>query len=266
MRGLASAWIAGCRTTTSAPTAATTRSAAKKKVERIGKAGDGRGANPAGWTTSAAIDRFLASPGLSESTRRAYASDLADFACWLRATAALSTTSTSAHSPTTPRSSARGRRGLAPSTIARRLAAVRSFIRFTLGAARVPEIALPPRRRRRLPDAPKLADVEALRRRRRRRRAARAPEHRDPRAHLLLRPPQRRGRRAPARRRRLRAGGGARARQGRQGARRPARRAGRPRGRRLPPRRAAVPRPRRERRALPLGPRPPRSTRRSCDG
>ena len=56
----------------------------------------------------------------------------------------------------------RGRRGLAPSTIARRLAAVRSFIGFTLGAARVPAIALPPRRRRRLPDAPKLAEVEAI--------------------------------------------------------------------------------------------------------
>ena len=39
---------------------------------------------------------------------------------------------------------------------------MRSFIRFTLGAARVPEIALPPRRRRRLPDAPKLADVEEV--------------------------------------------------------------------------------------------------------
>jgi site-specific recombinase XerD len=39
---------------------------------------------------------------------------------------------------------------------------VRSYIRFTLGAASVPEIALPPRKRRRLPDAPKLADVEDL--------------------------------------------------------------------------------------------------------
>ena len=56
----------------------------------------------------------------------------------------------------------RGRRGLAPATIARRLAAVRSFIGFTLGAARVPAIALPPKRRRRLPDAPKLAEVEAI--------------------------------------------------------------------------------------------------------
>ena len=70
----------------------------------------------------------------------------------------------------------RGRRSLAPSTIARRLAAVRSFIRFTLGASRVPETALPPRRRRRLPDAPKLADVEELIARRRGRGPARDPQ------------------------------------------------------------------------------------------
>ena len=34
-------------------------------------------------TTSTAIDRFLASPALAESTRRAYASDLRGFADWL---------------------------------------------------------------------------------------------------------------------------------------------------------------------------------------
>jgi site-specific recombinase XerD len=39
---------------------------------------------------------------------------------------------------------------------------VRSYIGFTLGAARVPAIALPPKRRRRLPDAPKLAEVETI--------------------------------------------------------------------------------------------------------
>ena len=36
-----------------------------------------------GVELSPAIDRFLAGPGLAESTRRAYASDLADFAAWL---------------------------------------------------------------------------------------------------------------------------------------------------------------------------------------
>jgi site-specific recombinase XerD len=110
----------------------------------------------------AAIDRFLGSPGLSESTRRAYAADLADFSGWLRRDGrALGDVDVRALADYTA-ALGTGRRRLAPSTIARRLAAVRSFIRFTFGAARVPEIALPPRRRRRLPDAPKLADVEAL--------------------------------------------------------------------------------------------------------
>ena len=110
----------------------------------------------------ASIDRFLASPGLAESTRRAYAADLADFSGWLgRCGYTLEDVDVRALAVYTAELG-RGRRGLDPSTIARRLAAVRSYIRFTLGAARVPEIALPPRRRRRLPDAPKLADVEEL--------------------------------------------------------------------------------------------------------
>jgi len=39
---------------------------------------------------------------------------------------------------------------------------VRSCLRFTFGRARVPDAALAPRRPRRLPDAPKAAEVEAL--------------------------------------------------------------------------------------------------------
>ena len=108
------------------------------------------------------IDRFLASPGLSKSTQRAYASDLADFAGWLgRTRCTLENVDVRALADYTAELG-RGRRGLSSSTISRRLAAVRSLIRFTLGSARVPEIALPPRRRRRLPDAPKLAEVEGL--------------------------------------------------------------------------------------------------------
>lgn len=111
---------------------------------------------------STSIDRFLASPTLAESTRRAYAADLADFAGWLtRSGRTLDDVDVRALAEYTAELG-RGRRSLAPSTVARRLAAVRSFIRFTRGAARVPESALPPRRRRRLPDAPKLADVEEL--------------------------------------------------------------------------------------------------------
>jgi site-specific recombinase XerD len=109
-----------------------------------------------------AIERFLDSPGLSQSTRRAYASDLGDFAAWLeRDGRALEDVDVAALAAYTAELG-RGRRGLAPATVARRLAAVWSFMRFTLGAGRVPEIAVPPRRRRRLPDAPKLDEVETI--------------------------------------------------------------------------------------------------------
>jgi len=53
-------------------------------------------------------------------------------------------------------------RGLAATTIARKLAAVRALLRFTLGAARVPDVQLAPRRARRLPDAPKSEEVDAV--------------------------------------------------------------------------------------------------------
>ena len=56
----------------------------------------------------------------------------------------------------------RARNGLAPATIARKLAAVRSFLRFTLGATRVPDASLGPRRPQRLPEAPKRAEIEAI--------------------------------------------------------------------------------------------------------
>ena len=52
-------------------------------------------------------------------------------------------------------------RKLAPATIARKIAAVRSFLRFTLGSAHVPDASLAPRRPRRLPDTPKRAEIEA---------------------------------------------------------------------------------------------------------
>jgi site-specific recombinase XerD len=112
--------------------------------------------------TSTAIDRFLASPALSESTRRAYASDLRDFAGWL---AAADVPLNRVDLPVLAAYTAelgRARRGLAPATIARRLAAVRSFLRASLGPAHVPHGALSPRRRRRLPVAPRLAEVEGL--------------------------------------------------------------------------------------------------------
>jgi site-specific recombinase XerD len=112
--------------------------------------------------TEAAIDRFLESGGLSDATRRAYASDLRAFAEWLDLrdleledvdVRVLADWVTELGS---------GRRRLAPPTIARRLAAVRSFLRFTYGPTRVPDAALAPRRSRRLPEAPKVVEIEAL--------------------------------------------------------------------------------------------------------
>jgi site-specific recombinase XerD len=113
-------------------------------------------------TTAAAIDRFLASPSLSESTRRAYAADLRGFADWLEARG-LGVEDVDVRALVDYASElGRDRHGLAPATVARRLAAVRSFLRYTLGPERVPEAALAPRRPRRLPEAPKPAEVDEL--------------------------------------------------------------------------------------------------------
>ena len=120
------------------------------------------GAEPGCVGTDAAIGRFLEHGGLSNATRRAYASDLRSFTAWLEG-----------HGQTLDdvdvrvladwvTDLGRGSRRLAPATIARRLAAVRACLRFTYGPARVPDAALAPRRARRLPDAPNAADVEEL--------------------------------------------------------------------------------------------------------
>jgi site-specific recombinase XerD len=110
-----------------------------------------------------AIDRFLASPGISEATRRAYRTDLRDFAEWFGEEAELERVDVRALSEYTADLGRARRRGkLAPATISRRLSAVRSLLRFSLGSAHVPEIPLAPRRLQRLPDAPKAGEVDAL--------------------------------------------------------------------------------------------------------
>jgi integrase/recombinase XerC len=110
--------------------------------------------------TAVAIDRFLASPGLSASTRRAYAADLRDFSGWLREQGVgLDEVDVRVLAGYTAELG-RARRGLAPTTIARRLSAVRSLVRHALGPSRVPDAALAPRRPRRLPETPALAEVE----------------------------------------------------------------------------------------------------------
>ena len=86
----------------------------------------------------AAIDRFLASPGLAESTRRSYGFDLRDFGRWLeRRELELERVDARALADYTTELG-RDRRRLAPATITRRLAAVRSFLRFTLGPGACP--------------------------------------------------------------------------------------------------------------------------------
>jgi site-specific recombinase XerD len=113
-------------------------------------------------TTPAAIDRFLDSPALAESTRRAYASDLRGFADWLERRGATVEEVDIRVLVDFASELGRARNGLAPATIARKLAAVRSFLRFTLGAARVPDAALAPKKPQRLPEAPKREEVESI--------------------------------------------------------------------------------------------------------
>jgi site-specific recombinase XerD len=109
-----------------------------------------------------AVDRYLASGGLSESTRRAYASDLRDFAAWL-GDAPLERVDARVLSDYAA-SLGRARPGgkLAPATVSRRLCAVRSLLRFSLGPGNVPDVPLAPRRTRRLPDSPKAGEVEEI--------------------------------------------------------------------------------------------------------
>ena len=110
--------------------------------------------------TAVAIDRFLESPSLSAATRRAYRSDLRDFSAWLRGRELeLDELDVRVLAEYTAELG-RARRGLAAATISRRLSAVRGLARHALGPARVPDAPLAPRRARRLPHTPKLAEIE----------------------------------------------------------------------------------------------------------
>jgi site-specific recombinase XerD len=110
----------------------------------------------------AAIERFLESPRFGDATRRAYRSDVEEFGSWLdeRKLRVAEVDVRVLSEYVTELGRARPRK-LAPATISRKLAAVRSFLRFTLGPAHVPDASLAPRRHRRLPDTPKPAEVEA---------------------------------------------------------------------------------------------------------
>src|SRR5437763_4228291 len=111
--------------------------------------------------TAAAIDRFLASPSLSDTTRKAYAVDVREFGDWLaKRRIEVDDVDVRVLSDYTAELGKARPRKLAPTTIGRKLAAVRSFLRFTLGPARVPDASFAPRRPRRLPDAPPQREVE----------------------------------------------------------------------------------------------------------
>jgi len=112
--------------------------------------------------TDARIARFLEHGGLSPATRRAYGSDLRAFEAWLDSRGLrLKDVDVRVLSEYVGELG-RGRKRLSAQSISRRLAAIRSCLRFSLGPAAVPEAALSTRRPRRLPDAPKPEEVEAL--------------------------------------------------------------------------------------------------------
>src|SRR5919106_6942965 len=82
--------------------------------------------------TGAAIERFLEHGGLAPATQRAYGSDLSAFAGWL-APRGLSVEDVDARVLSEwVGDLGRGRNRLSAATISRRLAAARSFLRFTL--------------------------------------------------------------------------------------------------------------------------------------
>ena len=113
-------------------------------------------------TVAEAADRFLLAAGISASTRRAYRTDLRDFASWYgrRPLEEVDVRVLAEYAAELGRARPGGK--LAPTTIARRLAAVRSLLRFTLGREHVPDASLAPKRPRRLPDAPKPGEVDEL--------------------------------------------------------------------------------------------------------
>ena len=107
------------------------------------------------------VERFLRSPSLSEATRRAYRVDVEEFVSWLgsRRTTVDQVDVRVLAEYATELGRARPRK-LAPATIGRKLAAVRAFLRYALGAERVPDASFAPRRPRRLPEAPRPHEVD----------------------------------------------------------------------------------------------------------
>lgn len=127
----------------------------------------GRRAESTIVTTEARIDRFLESLAHSDGTRRAYRSDLRELAEWLgRRRLALDDVDVRVLADYAAHLGAdrpgRRPRKLAPTTVARKLAAVRSLLRSELGPSRVPDVPLGGRRRRRLPHSPTTTETDGL--------------------------------------------------------------------------------------------------------
>jgi site-specific recombinase XerD len=107
------------------------------------------------------VDHFLEAPALSERTRRAYRFDVEEFCDWLRRRGTtLEDVDVRALSEYAAELGRARPRKLAAATIARKLAAVRAFLRYALGPERVPDASFAPRRPRRLPDAPRPHEVD----------------------------------------------------------------------------------------------------------
>jgi site-specific recombinase XerD len=109
----------------------------------------------------AATERFLAAAGMADGTRRAYAADLREFGRWFGPDSPVEDIDVRVLADWVAElGRARERGRLAPSTISRKLVAIRSLVRYALGPESVPDASLAPKRPRRLPDAPKRDEVD----------------------------------------------------------------------------------------------------------
>jgi site-specific recombinase XerD len=120
-------------------------------------------ANTVRMTVEAATERYLAAAGISAGTRRVYAADLREFAGWFGGDSPIEDVDLRVLADWVAELG-RARPGgkLAPATIGRKLTAVRGLVRYALGPDRVPDASLAPKRPRRLPDAPKVAEIEEI--------------------------------------------------------------------------------------------------------
>ncbi len=107
------------------------------------------------------VVRFLESPALSDGTRRAYGVDVAQFAAWLEARQTRLDDVDVRVLADYATELGRRRPKLAPTTIARKLAAVRAFLRHALGRDRVPDASFAPKRPRRLPETLRTEEVDS---------------------------------------------------------------------------------------------------------